>query len=165
MSQPTSARVSRANALKAIFWGGLFCGTGDLTFAFVFYGARGATMQGIMQSIAGGLLGKAAKEGGATTAALGVALHYFIAFGAAAVFFAASRRWPVLIKHAVPSGLIYGAAVYFFMNMVVLPLSAYHARAFPPPLSPIPIVGHLFLVGLPIALAVRRFSRGPSASA
>ena len=146
------------HALKAIFWGGVLCGTGDLLFAFVFYGARGATPQGIMQSIAGGLLGKAAKEGGATTAALGFFLHYVISFGAAAVYYAASRRVGFLTKHAIPSGLIFGAGVYFFMNMVVLPLSALHARAFPPPLAPLPILAHLFLVGLPIALVVRHYA-------
>ena len=158
MSQSPSPRISRANALKAIFFGGLLGGTGDLTFAFVYYGGRGTSMQRVMQSVAGGLLGKSTFEGGAATAALGVALHYFIACGAAAVFFAASRRQPVLIKHAVLSGLVFGAAVYFFMNMVVLPLSAYHSRAFPLPLPLWPILGHLFLVGLPIALVVRHYS-------
>jgi len=158
MNPPVPSPARSSNALKAIIWGGVLCGTGDLLFAFVFYGARGATPQGVMQSIAGGLLGKAAKEGGAGTAALGFLLHYFISFGAAAVFYAASRGLPALIRHAIPSGLIFGAAVYFFMNMVVLPLSAHHARAFPPPLALLPILAHLFLVGLPIALAVRHYS-------
>jgi hypothetical protein len=61
--------------------------------------------------------------------------------------------------------------VFFFMNMVVLPLSALHR----PPLqwtslSPWPalvtgIVGHPFLVGLPIALATRKFAPGTRARA
>ena len=63
-----------------------------------------------------------------------------------------------LVRHAVPAGLVFGAAVYFFMNMVVLPLSALHAKAFPPPLALWPIVAHMVGVGLPIALATRRFS-------
>jgi uncharacterized membrane protein YagU involved in acid resistance len=69
-----------------------------------------------------------------------------------------------LTEHPIISGLIYGELVFFFMNMVVLPLSALHT----PPLrwtsfSPIPalisgIVGHPFLVGLPIALAARKYA-------
>jgi len=155
---PLPERVSRADAVKAILWGGLFCGTGDLLFAFVFYGSRGATPMGVMQSVAGGLLGKASREGGMATAMLGVGLHYFISFVAAGIYFVASQRLTFLARYPVPCGLAYGIMVYFFMNMVVLPLSAYHSHAFPPPLSPLPILGHMFLVGLPIALVVRHYT-------
>jgi hypothetical protein len=165
MNPAAPSPASSSSAIKAIFWGGALCGTGDLLFAFAFYGSRGATPQGIMQSIAGGLLGTAAREGGASTAALGFLLHYIISFGAATVYYAASRRLHVLIRHAVSSGFVFGAAVYFFMNMVVLPLSARHTRAFPPPLALFPILAHLFLVGLPIALVVRHYSRRQSMAA
>lgn len=156
----TAAASARHYTLKAIFWGGLFAGTSDLVFAFIYYGARGATKLGVMQSVAGGLIGKtAAHEGGAATAALGVACHYVVALSAAATYFFASRRLPVLVKHAVPCGLLFGAAVYFFMNMVVLPLSAYHSHAWPPPLAFYPILVHIVGVGLPIALVARHYSR------
>lgn len=150
--------VSPRSVVLALVWGGIFCGVGDLLFAFVLYGLKGATPLGIMQSIAGGLLGRAAAQsGGLPTALLGVVLHFIISFGASAVYSFASLRFHTLTKHAVTCGLLYGVLVFFFMNMVVLPLSAYHARAFPPPLTPIPILGHMFIVGLPIALAARHF--------
>ena len=46
------------------------------------------------QSIASGLLGKAAYEGGSATAPLGLALHFFIAFVMALVYVLAARRLP-----------------------------------------------------------------------
>ncbi len=52
-----------------------------------------------------------------------------------------------------------GEAVFLFMNFVVLPLSAIHKTpAFSIPLIITGPIGHMFLVGLPIALAVRRYS-------
>ena len=64
------------------------------------------------------------------------------------------------MKHAIPSGLLYGVVVYVFMNYFVLPLSAYHPRIALPPVGEL-IRGMsiiMFLVGLPIALIVRKYS-------
>ena len=128
-------------------------------FAFVYYGLKGASMQRVMQSVASGLLGKPSFDGGALTATLGVLLHYSIACSAAATYVLGSRRIPGLTKHAVPSGLVFGFGVYLVMNMVVLPLSALHTKAYPLAWAPYPMLGHLFLVGLPIALVTRHYSR------
>jgi hypothetical protein len=141
---------------RAILWGGLAAGTLDLAAALVLYGLRGARPIRILQAISSGLLGAAAFQGGAATAALGVALHFLIAFGAAAVYFAASRKLGFLVRHAVPWGLAYGVGVYLFMNTVVLPLSAVARRPFA--LDPTLILVHMLCVGLPIALAVRRYA-------
>lgn len=155
----TAANSSaRARALPAIFWGGLLSGIFDLTFAFVYYGQRGTTPLRVMQSVAGGLLGKATYQGGVPTAVLGVVLHFIVATSGAAIYYAASRKLGVLVRHALPCGLLYGAVVYFFMNLVVLPLSAYHS-VFPPPVDPLALLAHTVGVGPAIALAVRRFSR------
>ena len=53
-------------------------------------------------------------------------MHFLIALVAAAVYYAASRKLGVLLGRPVVSGLLYGVAVYVFMNFnfVVLPLSA-----------------------------------------
>jgi hypothetical protein len=150
----TSARLSTAAAISL---DGVISGAFDLTFAFIYYGLRGATPVAVLQSVAGGLVGRAAaNSGGAATAVLGFFLHFLISFTAAAVYCAASRPLPALARHAVPCGLLYGALVYFFMNMIVLPLSAYHSHAYPPPLAALPIIAHVVGVGLPIALAARR---------
>jgi hypothetical protein len=59
----------------------------------------------------------------------GVLRHFLIAFSAAAVYYAASRRLGFLKEPALVCGLFYGAAVEEVMNLIVLPLSALHARA------------------------------------
>jgi hypothetical protein len=113
-----------------------------------------------MQSIASGLLGSESFTGGAKTAVLGVALHFLIATVATAVFYFASRTLRFLIEHAITAGLLYGVAVYLFMNFVVLTLSAIPQRA-APPLSGgvIGLLVIMFCIGLPIAAIVRWFSR------
>jgi uncharacterized membrane protein YagU involved in acid resistance len=71
---------------------------------------------------------------------------------AAAVFVLASRRLETLKTHAVLAGLLYGAAVYFFMNYLVLPLSAVAAGTFQLGLLLNGVIGHALFVGLPISL-------------
>ena len=55
-----------------------------------------------------------------------------------------------------PAGLLYGAAVYFFMDYLVLPLSAVAATTFHLGLFLNGVIGHALSVGLPISLAARR---------
>ena len=143
---------------RAILWGGLLAGVLDIAAAFAVYGLRGATPVRILQSIASGLLGVAAFQGGFGTAALGALLHFVIAFCAAAVYYAASRKLEVLVRRAAVAGLLYGMVVYLFMNYVVVPLSAVPKRPFVLGLAVIILVVHMLFVGLPIALTVRRYA-------
>lgn len=144
---------------RAIAWGGLLAGACDIAFAFVVSGLRGVGPVRVLQSVAGGLLGAAARDGGLATAALGALLHFLIAFAWAAVYWVASRRLPALVRRPFVCGLLYGAAVYFVMYFVVLPLSAIY---FPLSRTPSSILlnagGHMLFVGLPIALAASKFT-------
>jgi hypothetical protein len=139
---------------RGILFAGLLAGVLDITAAFASSALRGVGPVRVLKFIASGLLGPAAFQGGAMTAALGMALHFVIALGAAAVYWAASRVIVVLTRHPVPFGLLYGVAVYFFMSLVVIPLSAVPKRPFV--LSLQGIVIHMLCVGLPIALVLRR---------
>lgn len=142
----------------AIIWGGLICGVMDITAAIVVYGMFGVKPIPLLQGVAAGLLGPRAMTGGLATAALGLLCHFVIAFLAATVYYAISAALPVALQHAILAGVLYGVVWYFFMNRVVVPLSA--ARKFPFSLKMM-IIGvtiHIFCVGLPIALAARRFS-------
>lgn len=141
---------SPRRALAAILWGGLAAGTGDSILALGLYRVP---LVVIYQSVASGLLGREAHRGGLATAALGCALHFLIAMTAAAVYVGASRGLTVLRRRAVTCGLAFGVAVYFFMKYVVLPLSAVVRLT---PFEPLAMIGHAFLVGLPISLLARR---------
>ena len=142
--------------VQAIFWGGLVAGTLDAVDGVIAYGTQGLNPIQVLQYIASGALGKSAFQGGLVTAALGAALHFGIAWVAATVFVLASHRLEILKTHAVLAGLLYGAAVYFFMNYLVLPLSAVAASTFQLGLFLNGVIGHALFVGLPISLFARR---------
>ena len=148
-----------SNALLPVVCAGFLCGVLDITAALIVYGFFGAKPVPLLQGIASGLLGPRAFEGGLATAMLGLLCHFVIAFGAATVYFAASRAVPALLQHTFASGALYGVAVYFFMSRIVLPLSAAARRPFSMKMMIIGVVIHIFCVGFPISLSVRRFSR------
>ena len=142
--------------VQAVFWGGLVAGILDAVDGVIAYDTQGLNPIQVLQYIASGALGKSAFQGGLATAALGAAFHFTIAWVAAAAFVLASRLLGFLKTHAVPAGLLYGAAVYFFMNYVVLPLSAVAPGTFQLGLFLNGVIGHALFVGLPIALFARR---------
>lgn len=146
-------------AFAAIFWGGLLAGILDISQAFIGFGMLGARPFRILQHIAGGIFGSHSMEMGWTSAALGLAIHFLIAFTAAAVYYLASRVLRVLVDQAVVCGLVYGELVFLFMYFVVLPLSALGPARFNIATYITGPIGHTVLVGLPIALSVRRFTR------
>ena len=154
----TSVATSSAQGRvwPAIFWAGLLCGIFDIIAAFVVYGSFGLKPIPLLQGIASGVLGERARDGGLATAFLGLACHFVIAYGAATVYVVASRFAPFLVEHAVPCGILYGIAVYFFMQDVVLPLSAIGRRPFSLQFTLIGVGIHIFTVGLTIALTARR---------
>ena len=127
------------------------------TAAIVQFRLRGVRPIRIMQSIAAGLLGRDAYQGGTATATLGVTLHFLIAFTAATVYYLASRKLAFLRARPFLSGL-YGVAVYFFMNYVVLPLSRFPKGSFNLENLITGILIHMLCVGLPIAYAVQRYA-------
>ena len=154
MKDSASESSRKKNAVLAIVVGGGIAGTLDLLQACILFGWD------IPLVIAGGLLGREAFGGGAGTYILGVVLHFFIACSAAAVYYAASRGLRFMTEHPLVCGLFFGAAVQEVMNLVVLPLSALHARG-PYKLHDLilGLVVHMIVIGLPISFSVRRFAR------
>jgi hypothetical protein len=154
-SQPTS---ERSRAFPAIGWATLSAGVLDISSAFILSYLKGGGPVVVLQGVAAGLVGReAAINGGLATVGLGLAIHFFIAFVVATVFFVASRKLIFLTQHPVVSGLLYGVVVYGFMYWIVMPL------AYPvvhPSLSRDLTAAcvHMVLIGLPISLIVRRHS-------
>ena len=149
-----------ARATQAILSAGLTAGVLDLLAAIVINNRRGVTPLRIAQSIASGWLGTSAYQGGYKTAALGVVSHPLIALGAATVYYLASRRLPLLLERPYLSGASYGIAVYWFMQLVVLPLSAFpHKTASAWSVVLTGIIVHILCVGSPIALITRWYAQ------
>jgi len=140
----------------------LIAGTLDITENLVFNLFRGITPKMVFQYIASGLVGMKSFQVGLASVVLGVALHYLIALTWTGIYYAASRKLGILIRRPVICGLLYGAFVYLWMNLVVLPLSGVpHAAAAMMLASRISgVLALLFCIGLTIALLVRRYSGG-----
>jgi hypothetical protein len=153
-----AASIQDSRPLLAILWAGLACGTLDISAALVVYGQYGRPPMRLLQGIAAGLLGPRSFEGGIATAVLGLFCHYFIAFSAATIYFSATRWIPFLLDRPAISGVLYGVAVYFFMNRIVVPLSRAIKFPFSLKMMVIGVVIHIFCVGLPIAFVLRRCS-------
>jgi hypothetical protein len=146
----------RRSALPALVKGGLVAGSLDIAYAIIFSAFHGFGPIRILQSVAAGLLGKSSFQGGLPTAALGLAIHYFIAFTIVIVYWLASRPLPILTAHPIVCGAIYGLGVYFFMNYVVIPLSAANRPRFSLLLFVCNLLVHAFLIGVPAALFARK---------
>ncbi len=109
--------------LTAILLAGIVAGTIDIGAASLINGRDPVF---ISQLIAGGLLGKDALQGGMRIAALGLVLQWAMSALIAAIFVTAGGMWPALRQHWLGSGIAYGVPVYFVMEYVVVPLSAWH---------------------------------------
>jgi hypothetical protein len=136
--------------------GGLVAGTLDITYAWAFWAIKaGVSAQRIFQSVAAGLLGEASFEGGAATAALGLALHYFIATTMSFVYYMVASRVVLLRRRPVLCGVGYGLLLYGIMNYIVVPLSVAGGGSKDPLWVSLSILVHMFLIGVPIALGTR----------
>jgi len=149
------------SALRTVLLAGLAAATIDIVFAFVFFGALlGITPVRVLQSVATGWYGRDSFDGGLATAAVGLVSHYFILIVAAALYFIASRRIALLNRHAVACGIAFGLAIYVAMTFVIVPLSATPPRSLT--LS-VASIGQFLIhpvIGLAVALIVRRAAHG-----
>ncbi len=147
--------------LKLIFWAWIVAGCLDISSAFAIYLWKGIPIQRGLQGISVGLLGRdAAYHGGMATATLGLGLHFFVMLCVVLAFFAASRFLPVLTKHPVVSGIIYGPIVYLIMYWGVIPLSRIGPRPHSLSNDGLAIAIHICLIGLPIALIINQAKSG-----
>ena len=145
----------RPRALETIVLGGLAIGILDFLDASLFFGLySGAPFQRIWQGVSAGLLGsEAARGGGWNTAALGILLHFVVAFCIATVYYISALYISFLVRRPVISGLIFGVAAHLVMKYVVIPLSAIGtAGAYTLPNFLNSVIGHAIFVGLPVAL-------------
>lgn len=150
---PISKTVQRSSLLVPILVGGSVAGLLDMTSAYISFGRY------MPIGIAGGIVGASGRHISVGLYVLGLCIHYFIAFSAATAYCLASKKLDFLREHFFVCGLFYGIGFFLFMQLVVLPLSAYHA------MGPYQYRGlvqglltHMFLIGLPIAASLRMLS-------
>jgi hypothetical protein len=155
LNRDTLSRLVRAGLLTGVT-DGLFSSV--LSVAFYH-----STVPRLFQGVAGVLLGNGAFDGGNPTAALGVLMHFGVAFGWSAVFLFLVMRSP-WIRGLVSSwygvvtvASLYGPFIWMVMSFAVIPLLLHR----PPTINIrwwVQLIGHIPFVGLPIVASAGRRS-------
>lgn len=144
------------HALRVSLAGGLLAGTIDIGAAALI---NMVDPRIILRYIAGGLLGKAALQGGWPVPVLGLFLQWGMSLLIAGVFVLTALRIRRLISRPIAAGLAYGVLVFVAMNYVVMPLSAWgHVNHFTP-LKFVENLAAMLLFGLIVALVTRQSLR------
>ncbi|MGH8144725.1 MAG: hypothetical protein ACREPY_00165 [Rhodanobacteraceae bacterium] len=141
-------------AALAVLVGGLVAGTIDIGAAALI---NMIDPRVILKFIAGGVLGKAALQGGAASAWLGLFLQWGMGLLIAAIFVFAALRLHWMIARPILAGVAYGVIVFVMMNYVVMPLSAWHHINHFTLMSFIWNLLAMLLFGLIVAFTAQRF--------
>jgi len=153
VSTLSSSAPAGRNVLGAILAGGFMAATFDFFAAMLIYGG---TASGVAHAIARGWYGDAVKTMPPIVDVVGIASHYMILLIAAAIFVLTSLRFPVLRRMAWVTGPLFGICIYVVMHFVIVPLSAVHKISNPAGIQFVEeFCGHMFVIGLPIALWAR----------
>jgi hypothetical protein len=153
MNMTTAVKAS-ANNLKTIVIAGLIAGTLDMTTAIIVYKTPPIKM---FQYIAGAAIGRdVAFSGGALTAALGLLIHFFIAFSWAVLYVVLYPKIRTLSKRFYITGPLYGVIVWIVMNRVVLPFTTLKLASFQWDKMFVGMLILMLCIGLPIAFVVHQ---------
>jgi hypothetical protein len=150
----------------AVLRGWLIVGVLDISENFIFYGLRGIAPSRILKAgIAGAILGREnAMKGGWEIAALGMAMHFFVAFCVVLVYHLLASRYEVLRRRTVLCGVAYAFCVFAVMYFVVMPLSQLGWPKFTVVGLSNSLFAHIFCVGLPAAWSARERRSAPALS-
>lgn len=156
--------VTFKDVLKWTLLAGLITGTLDALGAIIVYQANPGKM---FQFISSGALGRdVAFSGGAMTIIAGIFFHYLIATAWCFLFFLMAQKFSFITRYKIVSGILYGAVIWFVMNLVIVPLSKITSG--PIQLKPM-LIGMSILivaVGIPVSfLAGNKLKKLPQASA
>ncbi len=141
---------------RAILYATLMVGALDAADGVVFRGLHGQNPIQVLQYIASSLLGARSFSGGLASAGLGLVVHFAIALVVATIYILASRRVAVLRTQWVLLGLLYGAAVWAVMNLVMLPLTAVAPGQITTAALANGVISHALFVGLPSAFFAKK---------
>lgn len=159
MNGNASSSSGASRAWIGVLLGGLVAGVFDILYAIIASSLNGRPPLRVLQSVASGVLGAKAFEGGVPAGLLGLLCHFVIAFGASVTYYLVSRKLSLLRERPVLSGAIFGILVFLFMNWVLIPLAACpFTIPFTLPVLAKGFLSHSLLVGIPIALLQKRYS-------
>jgi len=141
---------------RAILYATLVVGVLDATDGVVFLGLHGRNPIQVLQYIASSLLGTRSFSDGLASAGLGLVLHFAVSLVVATIYILVSRRVAALRTQWVLLGLLFGAAVWVVMNLMVLPLTAVAPNPITTAALINGVIGHALFVGLPSAFFAKQ---------
>jgi hypothetical protein len=141
------------DVFTAILLGGVIAATIDIGAACVISGRSPGF---ILQVIAGGLLAKASFGGGLATMFLGAVLQEVMGVLIATIYVLSTKSTPVLLRRWIIGGLAYGVVIFFVMNFVVVPLSAWKSAPHFTPVKFAANMAAMLLFGLIVAFFSRK---------
>ncbi len=158
VSTPTPD-LTEGDRLPRLLRAGLLTALSDGLFASVLNVAiYNSTVTRLWQGVAAVLLGRGAFEGGTRTAAIGLLMHFIVAFWWSAVFLFLVLRWSWVRRlRSSPWGMakiaaLYGPLIWLVMSLVVIPLLVQRPPSFTTRWW-IQFIGHFPFVGLPLVAA------------
>jgi hypothetical protein len=143
------------DVFTAIVLGGVIAATIDIGAACVISGRSPGV---ILQVIAGGLLAKATFAGGWATMLMGAVLQEAMGLLIAAIYVLLVKPVPMLPRRWIVSGIAYGVVIFFVMNYVVVPLSAWKSTPHFTSAKFAANMGAMLLFGLIVAFSSRRIT-------
>lgn len=152
--------MRRLPVSRAILYATLVVGLLDATDGVIFLGLHGQNPIQVLQYIASSLLGPQSFSDGLASAGLGLVVHFAVSLVVAAIYILASRRIAALRTQWVLLGLLYGAAVWAVMNLILLPLTAVAHGPIATAALANGVIGHALFVGLPTAFFAKKVQPG-----
>jgi hypothetical protein len=151
----------RHNSTGPILLTGLVSGTLDIlgaiiTYCFIY---KVITPAKLLRGIAAGVFGKRIVGSETVMELMGLSFHYMIALTFATVYFIIFPYIPLMGKHKIISGLLYGIFVWIIMTWIVLPFSNVQHYPFKPENALIAVALLVLCIGLPISLITSRYYR------
>ena len=154
-----AATTTNNSARNLVLLAGFTAGLADFLFASITRTMNGGSWMDPWKGVAGCLIGPAARAGGFEIVLLGVALHFFICFVAAALLYFILKKLPALPRQWLLVAVVYGIVFMLVMNYVVAPLSLARRSIYPVETLPVNAFWHVVLVGLTSAWFVTRALR------
>jgi hypothetical protein len=155
-----------------IFKATLVAGTLDILSAFLFAGMAGMSAPMVLQFVASGPFGNVAQGApGWLWAIVGLLVHFALMACMVTAYMLVAQRMPVLTRHPIVAGLLYGLLLWIIMYWIVRPIR--WPQSWPPGTYEGKSVGliawsignqlfsHCILVGLPIAIIAARHHTSP----
>jgi hypothetical protein len=143
---------------KTVLLAGLLVGSLDIIAALVnFYINTGKDPKIVLKYIASAVSGSSAFQGDNTTVALGLLLHFLIAFTWTILFFIIYPKLRLLSWNRIFTGILYGIFIWIIMSQVVVPMSKATAGVFILKQAVIAVLILIAAIGLPLSFIAHRY--------